>query len=294
MLRAGLTVIGLIAVIVTVAGLWLTRAIPLPPEATAGLTGDAARGEPVFWAAGCASCHVAPDAEDALLLSGGQSFASPFGTFRAPNVSPDPDHGIGDWTLAQFASAVQRGVSPDGSHYFPAFPYAAYTLADPQDIADLWAFWATLPPSGAESLPHDLAFPFNLRRGVGVWKRLYVPDDFTRAETGPQVARGRYLVEALAHCAECHTPRDALGGLDRDRWMAGAPDPSGRGRVPGLTPATLDWSEADIAAYLRDGFTPDFDSVGGHMTAVVANMARLTDADRAAIAAYLKALPPRP
>ncbi|WP_371153486.1 c-type cytochrome [Jannaschia sp. 2305UL9-9] len=278
------------------AVIWLTRATPLPPESIAGLPGDAARGEDVFWVAGCASCHAADGAEGAarLILTGGQRFPSDFGTFVAPNVSTHPEAGIGDWTFAEFANAVQRGVSPEGAHYYPAFPYTAYALAAPQDIADLWAFWQGLPAADTVPPGHDVGFPFSLRSGVGVWKALFAQDGFQVDADDPEVLRGRYLVEALGHCAECHTPRTALGGLDRSQWMAGAPDPGGSGRVPGLTPATLTWSQDEIAQYLNDGFTPDFDSVGGHMVSVVRNLAETTEADRRAIAAYLKALPPRP
>ncbi|NKX46420.1 cytochrome c [Roseicyclus persicicus] len=281
------------------AGAWaLTRPATVPEAALAGLSGDPVAGEAVFWAAGCASCHAAEGAtgDARLVLSGGQRFPSDFGTFVAPNVSTDPEHGIGGWTFAQFVTALQEGTSPEGRHYYPAFPYTAYRLATRQDLADLWAFWQTLPASDAESQPHEVGFPFSIRRAVGVWNLLNLRDDFAvTGELTEQQARGRYLAEALAHCAECHTPRDALGGLDRTRWMAGAPDPSGRGTVPALTPDRLRWSEAEIAAYLNDGFTPDFDSAGGHMVSVIRNMAMLPEADRLAIAAYLKALPvPQP
>ncbi len=276
------------------AGLWLTAPARLPEDAFAGLTGDAVAGERVFDAAGCASCHAAKDAEgeDRLILSGGQTFPSDFGTFRAPNVSMDPDHGIGAWSQSDFANAMQRGVDPDGAHLYPAFPYTTYANATPQDVTDLWAFWQTLPASDAESQPHDLGFPFGIRRGVGVWKTLYAGNGFVTPEPADAaVARGRYIAEALAHCGECHTPRDMLGGLERANWLEGAPNPSGTGRVPAITPAELDWSAGDIAAYLNDGFTPDYDSAGGHMVAVIANLSRLPEEDRAAIAAYLKALP---
>ena len=226
------------------------------------------------------------------MLSGGQRFASPFGTFIAPNISTDPTHGIGGWSLADFASAVTRGVSPQGRHYFPAFPYNAYNKMQMQDLADLKAFMDSLPASTAPSQAHEVGFPFNIRRSLGGWKFLFentdwvIAGDLTEAET-----RGRYLAEALAHCGECHTPRNALGGLKRGAWLAGAADPSGKGHIPNITPGKLDWSEEDIVAYLTSGFTPEFDSVGGHMVRVVENMARLPESDRAAIAAYLKRVP---
>ncbi|MGB3409112.1 MAG: cytochrome c [Jannaschia sp.] len=275
---------------------WVTQPGRLDAAVLSGLDGDAIHGEDVFWAAGCASCHAAPEAEGEarLILSGGQAFPSDFGTFHAPNISMDPDAGIGAWTFDDFANAVQRGVSPDGAHYYPVFPYTAYALAEPQDIADLWAFWQGLPASGTASLPHDVGFPFSIRRALGGWKILFADKGFTGPATTPDEIRGRYLAEALGHCAECHTPRNALGGLDRAAWMAGAPNPSGPGRIPGITPATLTWSQDEVAAYLKDGFTPEFDSAGGHMVSVIRNLSNLTDADRTAIAAYVKGLEPFP
>lgn len=273
-------------------GFWLTAPSRVAADRLEGLTGDADAGEAVFTAAGCASCHHAPDSDDKLVLAGGQAFPSDFGTFHAPNISPDPDHGIGDWSFEDFANALLRGVSPEGSHYYPAFPYAAYTHMREQDIADLWAYMQTLPPSQAESQPHEVAFPFNIRRAVGGWKVLFFDPSWVIEDVDtPELERGRYLVEALAHCGECHTPRNALGGLDRDAWLSGAANPSGDGRIPGLTPDRLNWSAGDIAYYLETGFTPDFDSAGGHMVEVIENFAKLPAEDRQAVAAYVKALP---
>ncbi|MCX7646534.1 MAG: cytochrome c [Rhodobacteraceae bacterium] len=280
-----------------VAGLWaLTAPGRLPAGSLAGLAGDAARGELVFWAGGCASCHAAEGARDAarLVLSGGRRLPSAFGTFVAPNISPHPEAGIGGWSLEDFAAAMILGVSPEGEHYYPAFPYTSYVRATPQDIADLWAFLQTLPPDATPSAPHEIGFPFSIRRALGLWKLLYAGDGgFVLAEAAtPEIERGRYLAEALGHCGECHTPRNALGGLETARWLAGAPNPAGPGTIPNITPARLTWSQADIAAYLRTGFTPEFDTAGGHMAEVVRNLANLPEADLAAIAAYLKAVPP--
>ncbi len=288
----GFVATGLAAIVA--AGLYVTRATPIDDQSLAGLNGDPGRGETVFIASGCASCHAAPEAEGEakLVLAGGQRFPSDFGTFIAPNISPDPEAGIGAWTLADFASAVKKGVSPDGQHYYPAFPYASYIHMDDQDVVDLWAYWQSLPADTTSSQPHEIGFPFNIRRSVGVWKMLYLTEDWvvTPAQS-PEIERGRYLVEALAHCGECHTPRTALGGMDRSKWLAGAPNPTGRGRIPSLTPEDLTWGPTDIAYYLETGFTPDFDSAGGHMVAVIENFAQLPADDRTAVAAYLKALP---
>lgn len=256
--------------------------------------GDPVAGEVVFWAAGCAACHSAPEAEgDArLVLAGGRAFASDFGTFYAPNISPDMGMGIGGWSEADFLNAVMRGVSPDGRHYYPAFPYGSYARARISDMQDLWAYLQTLPADARPSRPHEVGFPFSIRRALGAWKWLYQSDGWVMAgDLTPELSRGRYLVEALGHCSECHTARTAFGGLRRDQWLMGAPNPSGDGRIPDITPARLTWSAAEITNYLRDGFTPDFDVVSGSMVEVVRNLANLPDTDRAAIAAYLRALP---
>jgi mono/diheme cytochrome c family protein len=290
-LAIGLAVLGL-------AAFWFLTRPAGPDEATfAGLTGDAARGEPVFWAAGCASCHMEKGAsgEAQLVLAGGEEFPSDFGTFRAPNISPDPVHGIGGWTLGEFANALRHGVTPDGQHLYPVLPYTAYNKMALQDVADLKAFMDTLPASASPSLPHDISFPFTIRRGLGLWKQLFVTEEWVVPDPLPaEAARGRYIAEALAHCGECHTPRNALGGLRRGLWFSGAPNPSGKGTVPNITPGKLDWSEDEIVEYLTSGFTPDYDSAGGLMAEVVANMARLPESDRRAVAAYLKAVPALP
>ncbi|PWJ20454.1 cytochrome c [Jannaschia seohaensis] len=292
-MRKALLTLGACAVAGVAAGLWLTRAEGLPAAAQAAIAdapADTDRGARVFHAAGCASCHMAPEAEpsDLPVLAGGHALQTEFGTFYAPNVSMHPEAGIGGWTLAQFADAVQAGVSPSGAHYYPAFPYGSYRLATPGDVADLWAFWQSLPASDTPSRPHDLAFPYSIRRTVGVWKRMALPDGwYTPTPDDPEAARGQYLAEALAHCGECHSPRDALGAIDTARWFQGAPNPSGRGNIPPINASELGWSEAEIANYLTDGFSPQFEPAGGSMTSVVRNTARLPEEDRRAIAAYL-------
>ena len=291
-------ILSLLALAVLGLSIFWVVTMPHPRDMApyAALTADPAHGELVFWATGCASCHMAPKAErDAeLVLAGGQAFATQFGTFYAPNVSTDKDQGIGGWDLATFVHAVQDGISPEGEHFYPAMPYAAYTHMVPQDVVDLKAFMDTLPASATPNVDHAVAFPFNIRRALGVWKLLFVSDAWVMPAPTPVVARGRYIVEAMAHCGECHTARNLLGGLQKSSWLAGAPLPDGPGRVPNITPAKLTWSAADIAAYLTTGFTPDFDVVGGPMAHVVANMAKLPVSDVAAVVAYLKTVPAVP
>jgi mono/diheme cytochrome c family protein len=284
-------------------GFWLVTTPRGLPEAelAAMPAGDPVRGETWFWAGGCASCHAAPKAkgEDRRRLGGGLSLQTDFGRFVVPNISPDPADGIGGWTAADFANAILRGVGPDGEHLYPAFPYASYTRMELADVADLWAYLQTLPPVPGRAAPHDLAFPFGIRRGIGLWKLAYLrnaPVIEIGTAADPLVARGRYLVEGPGHCGECHTPRDFAGGMEMSRWLAGAPAPEGKGKVPNITPggALGDWSEADIAYFLETGFTPDFDSVGGAMVDVQESLAMLEPGDRNAIAAYLKAVPALP
>lgn len=281
-----------LAFVAGAVGWWVSRPAPVP-ESYAGLSGDPEAGRLVFAAAGCASCHVAPETEpgDRPVLAGGKRFETQFGTFLAPNISPSPQ-GIGDWTDAELIHAIRGGVGKGGRHLYPAFPFTSYVKSDPRDIADLVAYLRTLPPNGSESLPHELGFPFNIRRSIGGWKWLFLRNDWVLPEAPtPELERGRYLVEALGHCAECHTPRNALGAPIRTQWMGGAPNPNGEGRIPPIDPGHLDWTESQIANYLETGFTPEFDTAGGEMVDVIANTARLSDADRASIAAYLKAIP---
>lgn len=219
---------------------------------------------------------------------------TPYGTFRVPNISPHPEAGIGGWSDLDLANAMLRGLSPDGRHYYPSFPYTSYTRMESQDVVDLKAYLDSFEPVEKTVPDHDIGFPWNLRRGIGLWKKRYLDNSWVApAADSTEIERGRYLVEALGHCGECHTPRDTFGGPDNSAWLTGAPNPDGEGKVPGITPregGIADWSAADIAYYLESGFTPDYDTAGGSMVAVQENFARLTDADRAAVAAYLKSL----
>ncbi|QDL92140.1 c-type cytochrome [Paroceanicella profunda] len=261
-------------------------------------TADAARGAHVFTIGGCASCHAAEGAggDARLVLSGGRAIVSEFGTFHVPNISPDPEHGIGGWSEAQFVAAMLHGTSPEGRHYYPAFPYTSYARMRVEDLRDLFAYLRTLPASDRADTPHDIPFPFSVNRAIGLWKLLYLSPDPVVPMPGadPLAARGRYLAEGPGHCGECHTRRDLIGGPVTEAWLGGGPNPDGAGRIPNLTPGGPlgSWSASDIAYYLESGFTPDYDSVGGAMADVVRNTAALPAEDRAALAAYIKALPP--
>ncbi|MDE2379975.1 cytochrome c [Bradyrhizobium sp.] len=256
---------------------------------------DLVNGREMFNAGGCASCHAVPNQPDRHRLGGGLPIRSPFGTFYAPNISPDPADGIGRWSEADFVNAVMKGVSPDGAHYFPAFPYTSYVHADVDDLRDLFAWLKTLPAVPGRVRDHDLPFPFNIRRNVGIWKLLFMDDRPAAADPArsPQWNRGAYLVNGPGHCAECHSPRNLLGGLISAQRFAGGPNPDGEGWVPNITQKGIgDWSEKDIAEFLETGDMPEGDSASGAMRPVIKNLAQLTAEDRAAMAAYLKSLPP--
>lgn len=296
---------GLALVLGAAGGLvfWLLSAPkPLAAERLSDMPqGDVKRGETIFWAGGCTSCHAAPGSKgDAkLALAGGLQLKTAFGTFVAPNISSDPKDGIGSWTQEQFANAMLAGVSPEGEHYYPAFPYSSYARMTDRDVADLYAFMKTLPAVQGAAPGHQLSFPFNIRRSLGMWKLLFMHEGKVADLPGAaaDVARGQYLVEGPGHCGECHTGRNLIGGPQLAKWLAGGAAAEGDGFVPNITGGEKgigEWSANDIAYYLESGFTPDFDSVGGAMVAVQENMAKLAKEDRAAIAAYLKAIPPLP
>ena len=287
---------GLLALVVIIM-LWITRPVVLTADVLPQHTANKSNGERLFLVGGCASCHSSKDDHSELpSLGGGLSMDTPFGEFRVPNISPDSDDGIGRWTMIDFVNAMQMGVSPDGRHYYPAFPYASYTRMSIEDMIDLKSYLDTLPPVQTRNKKHSLKFPWSIRAGIGLWKLINLDAEFVVSvpPDNEQLLRGRYLVEGPGHCGECHTPRDWTGGMDDARWFAGAPNPDGEGKIPNITPhenGLEDWSEGDIDYYLESGFTPDFDTVGGSMVKVQENMARLPAEDRAAIAAYLKNIP---
>ena len=262
----------------------------LPPRAP-----NLANGLVVFNAGGCSSCHAVPNQPDRLKLGGGLAMPSPFGTFYVPNISSDPTYGIGRWSEADFVTAVMKGTSPNGAHYFPAFPYASYQYASVDDVRDLFAYLKTLPAVTGKLRDHDVSFPFNIRRNVGGWKFLFMDGNpvVTDASRSASWNRGAYLVNGLGHCAECHSPRNFLGGIVEAQRFAGGPNPEGEGWVPNITQKRLgDWSAKDIAYFLETGQTPDGDTAGGSMVRVIKNTSQLPAEDRAAIAEYLKSLPP--
>lgn len=289
----------IVAVVAGVLGLALFWFLTIPATVPASALGahqpNLENGKTMFYAGGCASCHATPGQDDKTRLGGGLGLKSPFGTFYVPNISSDPKDGIGNWTEAQFVTAMMKGTSPDGTHYFPAFPYTSYRLMNVADLRDLLAYTKTLPAVQGKVRDHDVPFPFNIRRSLGGWKLLFHSDEAFKPDPSKSAEwnRGAYLVNGPGHCAECHSPRNLLGGLVSAQRFAGGPNPEGEGWVPNITQARMkDWSVSDFDYLLESGMTPEGDSVGGSMTPVIRNTSQLSAEDRKAMAVYLKSLPP--
>ena len=277
---------------------WLFAIAVLTLSGTGAIaqSGDPKRGEYFAGAAGCLGCHTEAK-KDATPFAGGRQLKSPFGNFYGPNITPHPTQGIGAWSERDFIRAMREGRRPDGANYFPAFPYTAFTRIADADLRDIWAYLRTLPPSDQASRPHELPFPFNLRFAVWFWKLLNFSDGVLppNPAASPAVNRGAYLVEALGHCAECHTPRDFLGGLKTGSGYAGANPGPGGGKIPNITPSGLaKWSDGDLKEFFGSGMTPDGDFAGGEMAEVIRNStSKLTAEDLTAIIAYLRSLKPQ-
>ena len=277
-------------------GGWLGVATAfLAGSSLAWAQGDARKGEYIAQAGGCVGCHT-DSKPGAPRFAGGRELVTPFGKFYGPNITPDLNAGIGRWSEVDFLRALRAGVRPDGAHYFSAFPYPSFTLITDADARDLWAYFRSLPPDSRASRPHDLTFPFGLRFLVGIWKWLYFSPGPFIADAGrtPVLDRGAYVVEALGHCGECHTPRNLLGGKKKRRYLAGGKLPDGR--TPNLTPTRLKrWNDRQLADFLRTGATPEGDVPSEIMDEVIRNTtSQLTPEDLAAVIAYLRALPALP
>jgi mono/diheme cytochrome c family protein len=258
--------------------------------------GDPARGEVVFLAGDCGSCHVSPGQLDRRRLGGGMALASPFGTLYPPNISPDRRDGIGQWRTVDLANALLSGVSPDRRHYYPALPYTSYARLTVGDVKDLMAYLRTLPPVTGKTPPHELPFPFSIRRLIGGWKLFFFDRSTLPSQPDRDAAwhRGRYLVEVAGHCAECHSARNVFGAIKESSRLAGGIDQELVGYDPNITPAGIGhWSEQDILRAITTGQTPELRQLGGSMEDVVQNIARLPASDQRAIAAYLVTVPPR-
>lgn len=258
------------------------------------------RGEYIFRASNCGGCHTAT-AEDAVPLAGGRKLETAFGIFYSPNITPHIKHGIGLWGLSDLARALRHGVGPDGSDFYPVFPYPSYSGMRDEDVFALMAYLRRVPKSDQRNQPHDLPWYLSLRMENYFWKLLFhSPEPLEpRSDKSAEWNRGAYLVNVLGHCGECHTPRNRFGARIVSRHLAGNPDgPEGKA-VPNITPHEDDgigtWSDYEIREYLSDGLTPDGDVAGGVMAEVIdGSLSFLTKADIGAIVTYLRSVPALP
>jgi mono/diheme cytochrome c family protein len=257
-----------------------------------------AKGRYLVHAGGCITCHT-EDSDEAVPLSGGYALKSPFGTFYAPNITPDKDTGIGEWSDEDFLRAFHEGINPDGDAYFPAFPYTAYTGVGRDDLLAMKAYLFSLDPVRKEIREHDLPAFMSSRLAARAWQlsyfeaRRFEPD----ATQSSAWNRGAYLVRHLGHCGECHTPRGRLGALQQEKELRGNPDGADGESMPNITADKEEgigrWSLRDIEYFLDIGMLPDGDFTGGSMSAVIDdNTSHLATEDRLAIATYLLSLTP--
>ena len=278
---------------VILAFIFLQGSAGLTPARTDTIT----RGQYVFTASGCAGCHTDTKNEGPF-LAGGRALKTPFGIFYGPNITPNTTYGIGNWNEEDFIRALRHGVAPNGAHYFPVFPYTSFTKLTDQDMRDLMAYLFSVPPSAKPNIPHDIKFPFSIRASMVVWKFLFFETGPLRPNPARDDAwnRGAHLSEAMAHCAECHTPRNRFGAAIPERAYAGTREGPDGDLVPNITPdietGIGQWSHQEIVDILQIGMLPDGDYAGGAMAEVTENMLKLKHEDLNAIASYLKSLPP--
>lgn len=275
--------------------LLLMAAICLGAPVLANAQADAKKGAYIAKLAGCVGCHT-NNKPGAVPYAGGRALHTPFGVFYGPNITPHKETGLGAWSEADFMRALRQGERPDGAHYFPAFPFASFTAMSDADIKDLWAFLKSLPPSNKPNKEHELKFPFGWRILVTFWKWMFFSANaqIAAVQATPEVQRGAYIAGALAHCGECHTPRNFLGGSKNEQRFAGAKLPEGW--APNLTPTRLKkWKDDDLTSYFQSGMTPGGDVAAEPMNEVITNTtSQLSPADMAALIAYLRTLPALP
>ncbi|ANN68224.1 cytochrome c [Bordetella bronchialis] len=268
---------------------------PIQPPAAASFDGGSiARGAQLAAVGDCISCHTSAGGKP---YAGGTPLDTPFGTLYSTNITPDPDTGIGKWSLAAFTRAMREGVSRDGHLLYPAFPYAHFTRMSDADIKDLYAYMMTRTPVKAPARENQLAFPLGYRPLIAGWNLLYLhpgalPDD---ASHSAEWLRGRYLVEGPGHCAACHTPMTTLGGEDGAQPFAG-------GSIDGWDVPPLNalghkqpaWTVDQLTAYLRTGLASQHGAAAGPMEPVTRQLALVSESDVRAMAVYLLSLDSQP
>lgn len=254
------------------------------------------QGEYLVHAAGCIACHTAK--KGGVRFAGGRALETPFGTFYSPNITADRETGIGSWTDDQFVDALHKGERPAGGRYFPVFPYTSYTKMTREDALLIKEYLFSLPPVKQANREHDVSFPFSWRFLQRGWRLVNFDEGRfePRADKSAEWNRGAYLVQALAHCGECHTPRNIMGGLKDSAFLSGTTEGPDNELVPNITPHATgigDWADGDVSTLLTDGTKPDFDDVQGSMAeAIDDGLKFLKPADLKAIEVYLKSVPP--
>ncbi len=269
------------------------------------LAGDPDSDEPVERGAylarvgNCVTCHTEEDAEETDFMAGGPPVEADFGTFYGTNITPDPDHGIGGWSEGDLARALREGRGPDGTHFYPAFPYTSFTGMSDGDVADLYAFLMEVPPVARENRPHDLPWYMSVRTAVAAWNAFNFREGRFQQdpERDEEWNRGAYLSRAVAHCSECHSSRTTSGGVDEDLRYAGTSEGMDGDPVPNITPhdetGIGGWSERHLTRYLDFGMDPDGDFAGGSMGAVISRgTSYMTDDDRRVLVRYIRSLEP--
>jgi mono/diheme cytochrome c family protein len=298
-MKKAVAVLAVLAVVGLAAFFFLTAARPLPAEAIPAHIPDLANGKRLYTIGGCISCHKPPEdaaGADKTLPSGGRPLPTPIGTFYPPNLTPDAVTGIGTWSDADFVNAMTRGLSPDGRHYFPAFPFTSYARMKVEDLLDIKGYLMSLPAVSWPARPPDVFMLWLARRSVGMWKYVgldadtFAPDPAMSAQWNA----GAYLVAGPGHCGECHTPRNLFMVSEMNHWLGGGPHPEGKGKVPSLRDLVgrgrfKDKGDLVLAFQWGEAFGYDKISAGG-MGSVQANLSQMPESDLQAIAEYLTSL----
>ncbi len=293
-MRLSRILIGLLGIVILGAGAfavyaWRPAIAPVDPQPS--FAPDViARGAGLALIGNCNTCHTAVGGAP---YAGGAPVATPFGTIYATNITPDPETGIGRWSEAAFRRAMHEGVARDGQHLYPAFPYDHFTKVSDEDVGAIYAFLMTREPVNAPARAHDLSFPFNLRPLIAGWKLLFFREGRYQADAAQSADanRGAYLVDGLAHCGACHTPRNGLGAEKRDQAFSGG-DAEGW-HAPALnsdSTTPVAWTDGQLATYLRQGFVFPHGVAAGPMQAVINNLADAPAEDVKAIANYVDSI----
>lgn len=256
-----------------------------------------AKGEYLTLVGDCASCHTM---QGGARFAGGRVVGTPFGDIPAPNLTPDRETGLGEWSFEAFRQALHSGVDRHGQFLYPAFPYTSYTKVSRDDALAIFAYLQSLPPLKQAAKQPGLGFPYNVRNTLKAWRALYFREGEYVADgtKSPEWNRGAYLVQGLGHCNECHVERDSFGGMRSDQSLSGGQIPVQNWYAPDLSTQAngglAGWSERDIADLLKTGQSAKGAAFGPMAEVVARSTQHLNDADLHAIATYLQSLPARP